>query len=70
MEFGVFIPKGYASLFKNIPDILEDGENDVPNMFRATLNLMYQRLFDLRDDVALLDEQVKQLVKTTKHIRT
>jgi len=63
MEFGVFIPKGFASLFKNIPDILEDGENDVPDMFRATLNLMYQGLLDLRDGVALLDEQVKQLVK-------
>ena len=60
MEFGVFIPKVFASLFKNIPDILEDGENDIPDMFRAKLNLMYQRLLDLRDDVGLLDEQVKQ----------
>ncbi|AAZ27051.1 IS110-like element ISCps1 family transposase [Colwellia psychrerythraea] len=66
MEFGVFIPKGFASLFKNIPDILEDGENDIPDMFRATLNLMYQRLLDLRDDVGLLDEQVKQLVKNNE----
>jgi len=32
-------------------------------MFRATLNLMYQRLLDLRDDVESLNEQVKQLVK-------
>jgi len=64
MEFGVFIPKGFSSLFKNVPDILEDGENDVPDMFRATLNLMYQRLLDLRDDVELLNEQVKQLVKS------
>ena len=63
MEFGVFIPKGFSSLFKSVPDILEDGDNDVPDMFRATLNLMYQRLLDLRDDVESLNVQVKQLVK-------
>ena len=65
MEFGVFIPKGFSSLFKNVPDILEDGDN-VPDMFRATLNLMYQRLLGLRDDGELLDVQVKQLVKNNQ----
>lgn len=42
----MFIPKGFSSLFRNVPDILEDGDNDVPDMFRATLYLMYQRLLE------------------------
>jgi transposase len=63
MEFGIFIPKGYSSLFKNLPDVLEDAENNVTDIFRTTLNLMYQRLLALRDDIQALDTQIKQIVK-------
>ena len=41
MEFGLVIPRGFSSLNKNIPWILEDGENELPDSYRPTLNLLY-----------------------------
>jgi transposase len=63
MEFGLVIPRGFASLHENIPWILEDGENELPDSYRPTLNLLYQRLCALRDDLAFLDQQIAEVVK-------
>ena len=37
LEFGVVIPRGFASLTQRIPDILEDGGNELPDIYRPTL---------------------------------
>jgi transposase len=63
MEFGLVIPRGFSSLHKNIPWILEDGENELPDSYRPTLNLLYERLCTLRDDLAFLDQQIAEVVK-------
>lgn len=63
MEFGLVIPKGFTHLHKHIPQILEDGENELPDMYRPTLNLLYARFRCLREDIEFLDTQIKSLVK-------
>ncbi|MDH3469618.1 MAG: IS110 family transposase [Gammaproteobacteria bacterium] len=63
MEFGVVIPKGFASLRRRLPEILEDGDNEVPDMYRPTLHRLYVRFLELREDIELMDKQVKALVK-------
>ncbi len=63
MEFGLVFPKGFAHLHKHIPQILEDGENELPDMYRPTLNLLYARFGCLREDIEFLDTQIKSLVK-------
>jgi len=63
MEFGVVIPKGFAHLLRHIPEILEDGENELPDMYRPTLHLLYGRFCQLREDLEFLDNQIKALVK-------
>jgi transposase len=63
MEFGVVIPQGFASLHRAIPEVLEDGENDVPDMYRPTLQLLYRRLCTLREEVQCLTKQIDTLVK-------
>ncbi|MCG8668928.1 MAG: IS110 family transposase [Pseudomonadales bacterium] len=63
MEFGIVIRQGYSALYENVPLILEDAENELPDMYRPTLNLLYERLCQLREDIGFLDEQVKALVK-------
>jgi transposase len=63
MEFGVVIPKGFASLHQHLPQVLEDGENEVPDMYRPTLHLLYRRLCVLREDLAFLTGQIDALVK-------
>jgi len=63
MEFGIVIRQGFSALHGNIPQILEDGENELPDMYRPTLQLMYERLCQLREDLKFLDDQIKALVK-------
>ena len=37
LEFGVTIPQGFASLLRTLPEVLEDGENELPDLYRPTL---------------------------------
>ncbi len=63
MEFGVVIPKGFAALHRQVPEVLEDGENELPDMYRPTLQRLYVRLCDLREDLGFMDKQIGELVK-------
>lgn len=63
MEFGIVMPQGWAALHRRIPKILEDGENELPDMYRPTLHLLWRRLCELREDIEQLDAEVKRLVK-------
>jgi len=63
LEFGLVIPQGFAALHRRVPEVLEDGENELPDMYRPTLHRLYLRLCDLREDLSFLDQQIEQLVK-------
>jgi len=63
MEFGIVIPKGFASLMKAVPEILEDGENELPDLYRPTLHRMYARLRELRGDIEVMTKEVERLAK-------
>lgn len=63
MEFGIVIPQGWSALHREIPEILEDGENELPDMYRSTLHLLWQRLCELRDDIKVLNDRIETLVK-------
>ena len=63
LEFGIAMPKGFATLHARIPEILEDAENEVPHIFRSTLQLMYRRLLALKEDLDVLTRQIEQLVQ-------
>ena len=53
-EFGIIIPQGIRSITKQMPDILEDGENGLPGTMR---NLLER----LTDNLKEMDRQVKEL---------
>ena len=63
MEFGVVIPQGFAALRRMLPEILEDGANEVPDLYRPTLHRLYGRFVELRDDIQSMNVEVKELVK-------
>lgn len=63
MEFGVFIPQGFSSLTKAIPEILEDGDNELADNYRPTLHRLYQRFLQLQDDIRFMDSEIKELIK-------
>src|SRR5210317_1332838 len=69
LEFGVVIPRGFASLTQHIPDILEDGENALPDIYRPTLARLYERFCRLREDIQFLDKQIACLVKQNEPCR-
>jgi transposase len=62
LEFGVTIPQGFASLLRTLPEILEDGENEVPDLYRPTLHRLHQRLLELRADLDAMTREVTLLV--------
>jgi len=64
LEFGIAIPKGFCHLHRAVPDILQDADNGVPDMFRSTLFLMHERLLLIKRDIDQLTEQIKVLVKS------
>ncbi len=53
-KFGFAIPQGIGHISKRVPEILEDGENNLPGSFR----LLIQRLVD---HIKELDRQVGEL---------
>ncbi|MGB5279896.1 MAG: IS110 family transposase, partial [Arenicellales bacterium] len=63
MEFGIVIPQGFAALHRSIPEVLEDAENELPDLYRPTLNLLYGRLITIKEDIDMLNEQIATLVK-------
>jgi len=64
LEFGIVIPKGLAYLRKLVPLILEDAENGLPMSYRPTLHRMLMRFRAAEDDLAFMDEQIKQVIKS------
>ncbi len=63
MEFGLVIPQGFAALTRCIPEILEDGENELSDIYRPTLSRLYERFCLLQDDILYIDKQIASLIK-------
>ena len=63
MEFGIVIPQGFKALYRQLPEILEGGENELPDLYRPTPHLLYGRLCDLREDLDQLNDEIKVLVQ-------
>ena len=53
-EFGIVIPQGIGSVMKQVPEILEDGENGLPGTMRHLIAR-------LADNLKEMDRQAKEL---------
>jgi transposase len=63
LEFGITIPQGFASLLRTLPEVLEDGDNELPDLYRPTLHRLYSRMIELREDIDAMTREVTLLVK-------
>jgi len=63
MEFGMVIPRGFAALHAHLPDVLEDPDNGLPDFYRPTLALLYERLCRLKEDIGHINDELEALVK-------
>jgi transposase len=64
LEFGIAIPKGLVYLRRHVPLVLEDAENGLPMSYRPTLHRMLMRFHATEEDLAFMDEQIKQVVRS------
>ncbi len=57
-EFGIVIPQGIHAVFKKIPDILEDAENELPGTFRHLITRLADNLKEMDHQVDELEKQI------------
>ena len=60
VEFGIVIDKGIASIRKRIPEVLEDGENQLPSTMRELLHRLYGRMSALGKEIDWFDQKLKE----------
>uniref|UniRef100_UPI000F6102B9 IS110 family transposase n=1 Tax=Sulfuriferula thiophila TaxID=1781211 RepID=UPI000F6102B9 len=57
-EFGIVMPQGIYSILKQIPAILEDGENELPGTFRHLIARLTDNLKAMDSQVDALEQQI------------
>ena len=57
-EFGIVIPQGIRSVMKQMPEILEDGENGLPGTTRNLLKRLTENLQEMDRQVDELEKQI------------
>lgn len=58
-EYGIVIPQGISHMAKRLPDIVEDGENNLPGAFRELLDRLGDHLKELDRHVGELEVQIQ-----------
>ena len=58
-EYGIAIPQGLKNVIKQLPEILEDGDNDLPGIFRHLLQRLGDHLKELDRQVCELEAQIQ-----------
>jgi len=61
MEYGIVLGKGVARLRKALPEVLEDADNSLSDMFRELLCGLADELRRLDERIAAYDMQIKHL---------
>jgi transposase len=59
-EFGIVLPQGIGHIAKCLPAILEDGENELPGVFRQLAARLGAHLKELDRQVSELEEQIQR----------
>ncbi len=59
-EFGIVIPQGMAAIGKRLPEILEDGDNQLPGSLRELLARLRDHLAHLQRQVDALEGEIKR----------
>ncbi|MDA8118962.1 MAG: IS110 family transposase [Gammaproteobacteria bacterium] len=68
-EFGLVVPKGVASLRRQLPRILEDAENGLPDLAREMLSGLFEQLRALDRHVQRYDLKIRTLAQQSEPAR-
>jgi transposase len=58
-ELGIVIPKGIRYIDRHLPEILEDGENGLPEISRSLFSRLFEHFRHLGEQVKELESQIK-----------
>jgi transposase len=59
-EFGIVLPQGIACIGERLPEILEDGDNELPGSFRQLLARLKENLEHLQRQVGELEREIQR----------
>jgi transposase len=59
-EYGFAIPQGIGHIAKRIPEIIDDGENDLPGNFRLLIQRLVDHLNELDRQVGELEQEIQR----------
>lgn len=62
-EFGIVLPQGRCHVRSQLPSILEDAENDLPEVAREVFANQYERLCELDSKIDEYDRKIEALAK-------
>lgn len=65
-ECGIVMGQGLTRLCKQLPEILEDGENGLPGLAREVLAQSWARLREIDEQVGLYDRRIAQLARQSE----
>ena len=66
MEYGIVLAQGRIQVRKKLPDIMSDGENNLPYLAREILNDQYHRLCRLDEEINAYDVKIESLAKSNE----
>jgi transposase len=59
-EYGIVIPKGIGHVARRVPDLIEDGANDLPGSFRLLIQRLLDHLKELARQVLELEGDIQR----------
>ena len=62
-EYGVIIPKGISHISRNLPDILEDAENELTFLTREIFSDLYEQFKGLTETVDNYTKKIEHIAK-------
>jgi len=62
-EYGIYIPQGIHKVFKKLPEILEDGENELTMQARQIISLLGDELRSARENLQRHEEIIQAMVR-------
>ena len=65
-EYGLIIPKGVSKLRTAVPEMLEDAENNLSDLFRQLLHRAYEQLTELENHIKSYDKEIQRLTRDDK----
>lgn len=65
-EYGIVLAVGMRQVRAGVPELLEDGERNLPPLFRKLLSRLYEHLRELDEQVAVLDRDIEAWHQTNE----